>query len=123
MKGITIESTEAAFNEWRVQRSNGSESIPEALWTMALGLYPQHKRSKICRQLHLSGGQFKRRIEDKDPAHSDTGFVLASRNMVNEQEISHSEVQLILQGKERSLRLCVGVDALGQVLAHVSALL
>jgi hypothetical protein len=88
-----------------------------------LGLYPKHKRSNICHRLHLSGGQFKRRIEGGGLAHSDTGFVLASRDVVTKQGVSTSEVQLIIQGRERSLRLCVDVQALGCVLMHVGALL
>ena len=63
MNDLTLESAEVAFREWRVQRSSRADAIPEMLWSMALGLYPQYKRSKICRMLRLSGGQFKKRIE------------------------------------------------------------
>ena len=63
MNGLTLESAEEAFRQWRDQRNTRLESIPETLWSMALGLYPQYKRSKICRCLRLSGGQFKERLE------------------------------------------------------------
>ncbi len=44
MKSISIESAEASFLKWREQRSNRAELIPEHLWNMAVGLYPQYKR-------------------------------------------------------------------------------
>ena len=63
MESISIESVEASFDQWRAQRSSRSELIPKHLWSMALGLYPQYERSKICRRLRLSGGQFKQHLE------------------------------------------------------------
>ena len=80
MESINIESTEASFHQWRSQRSSRAELIPEHLWSMALGLYPQYKRSKICRQLGLSGGQFKQRLDGFRRAFADPDFVLASND-------------------------------------------
>jgi hypothetical protein len=68
MESISIESAEASFHQWRVQRSSRAELTPEHLWNMALGLYPQYKRSKICRQLRLSRAQFKQRLDGFRPA-------------------------------------------------------
>lgn len=115
----SIESAEASFHQWRVQRSSRTELIPEHLWKMALGLYPQYKRSKICRQLGLSGGQFKQRLDDFRPAFADTGFVLAANNELK----VHPEVHLVIQGKERTLTFSVSTDALLQILPHIGALL
>ena len=126
MNGLTLESAEEAFRQWRDQRSNRVESIPEMLWSMALGLYPQYKRSKICRILRLSGGQFKERLDAGPHPFLSTGFVLASNKEVVKATPIPSpspEIQLTLQGQARSMILCFDVHALGQVLAHVGALL
>lgn len=123
MESISIESAEASFHQWRVQRSSRAELIPEHLWNMALGLYPQYKRSKICRQLGLCGGQFKQRLDGFRPAFSDTGFVLASNDGPKTEAKVHPEVQLVIQGKERTLTFFVGTDELLKILPHIGALL
>ncbi len=123
MNGLTLESAEEAFRQWRDHRSSRVESIPEMLWSMALGLYPQYKRSKICRILRLSGGQFKERLEASGHPLPSTGFVLASREVVKATPIPRPEIQLTLQGQARSMTLCFDMHALGQVLAHIGALL
>ena len=123
MESISIESVEASFDQWRAQRSSRSELIPKHLWSMALGLYPQYERSKICRRLRLSGGQFKQHLDGFRPALTDTGFVLASNDEPNAAPKVRSEVQLVIQGKERALTFSVGMDALLQILPHIGALL
>jgi hypothetical protein len=123
MDSISIESAEASFHQWRVQRRSRAELIPDHLWSMALGLYPQYKRSKICRRLGLSGGQFKQRLDGFRPVFSDVGFVLASNDKPKADLNVHPEVQLLIQGKERSLTFSVGTDALLQILPHIGALL
>lgn len=123
MESISIESAEASFNQWRAQRSSRRELIPDHLWNMALGLYPQYIRSKICRRLGLSGGQFKQRLDGFRPALTDTGFVLASNDEPKAAPKVHPEVLLVIQGKERALTFSVGTDALLQILPHIGALL
>lgn len=123
MKGVTLESAEAAFYEWRANRISLAEKIPENLWMMALGLYPHYKRSTICERLRLSGSQFKRRLEGDGPIAADKGFVLASRDTIQSNLMLNHDVQLTIQGKERALTLCVGLHALGQILPHISILL
>lgn len=123
MENISLESVEASFHQWRSQRSSRTELIPEHLWNMALQLYPQHKRSKICQQLGLSGGQFKQRLDDLHSTSTDTGFVLASNDELRSTLKVCSEVQLVIQGKERSLTFSVEMDALSQILPHIGALL
>ena len=123
MGSITLESTAASFQEWRTQRSSRSDLIPEYLWSMALSLYPQYNRAKICRQLRLSGGQFKRRLDGKSPILSDTGFVLASNDGVKSHPKLNTDIQLAIKGKERTLTFSVGVDVLSQILPHLGALL
>ena len=123
MNSLTLESAEEAFRQWREQRSSRSESIPEALWSMALGLYPQYKRSKICRHLQLSGGQFKQRLEHGRETDTNHGFVMASHDAPKATLEVNSDIQLTLQGHTRSMTLCFDVHALAQVLPHVGALL
>ena len=123
MSDLTLASVEEAFQQWRDERYSRAEQIPEALWSMALGLYPQYKRSKICHVLHLSGAQFKRRLEDGDDTRVNSGFVLASRDDVKVTPVSRTEIQLTLQGQLRSMTLCFDAHTLGHVLSHVGALL
>lgn len=119
----TIESVDAAFEEWRIKRSSRAAAIPESLWSMALGLYPQYKRSTICHKLRLSGSQFKRRLEGSSYTGAESGFVLASNAPIKENFHPSTDVQLTIQGKERALTICVGVHTLGQILPHIGALL
>lgn len=123
MEGITLELVDEAFCEWRATRRSRAELIPKNLWSMALKLYPQYKRSIICHRLRLSGSQFKQRLEGGSHTFVDNGFVYASRDVVKENPASNHEVQLTIQGKERVLTLCVDVHALGQILPHIGALL
>jgi hypothetical protein len=93
---------------------------------MALSLYPQHKRSKICRQLRLSGGQFKRRLEGLNSEGITTsGFVLASNRTVTttSNPSARAQVQLSIQGKERLLTLCVAADVFLQMVPNIIVLL
>ena len=53
-------------------------------------------RSKICRRLGLSGGQFKQRLDCFRPALIDTGFVLASNDEPKAAPKVHPEVQLVM---------------------------
>ena len=123
MGNLTLELAEAAFCSWRGERVSRAESIPENLWVMALALYPQYKLSKICHRLRLSGGHFKRRLEGIPPAFSDNGFVLASRDDVKVNSQPSANIQLVIQGKERALTLCVSLHMLGEILPHIVALL
>ena len=120
---MTIELVEEAFCEWRATRRSRAELIPKNLWSMALELYPQYKRSIICHRLRLSGSQFKQRLEGASHTFVDNGFVYASRDVVKENPVSNHEVQLTIQGKERTLTLCVEVHALNQILPQISVLL
>lgn len=123
MNDLTLASVEEAFQQWRSERYSRSEPISEALWSMALGLYPKYKRSEICHHLRLSGAQFKRRLENGSDTSAKHGFVVASGDEVKSRPELNAEIQLILQGQARSMTLCFDVHALGQVLAHVGALL
>jgi len=123
MNAINLASVEKAFQQWRIERYSRAEPIPEELWSMALGLYPQYKRSTICHYLRLSGAQFKRRLETCSSTHTDNGFVLACRDEIQTTPIKNGDMQLTIQGQTRSITLCFDMCALAQVLPHVSILL
>lgn len=123
MNNLNLASVEKAFEEWRCRRYSRSEPIPEDLWSMALGLYPQYKRSRICDVLRLSGTQFKQRLEGSGDTRLNSGFVLASHDEVKASRLANTEIQLTLQGQARSITLCFDMQALGQVLSQVDTLL
>jgi hypothetical protein len=123
MLSTTLEAVEESFRKWRAQRSSGAEPIPEHLWIMAVELYPQHKRSKICQRLRLGGGQFKQRLENSATFCAGNDFIVASRDAVKAEPVPDRNIQLRIQGKERALTFHVGVHDLAQILPHVSALL
>lgn len=123
MRDIRLETVEEVFREWRAHRGSCKEAIPENLWVMAIGLYPQYKKSEICQRLSLSGSQFKQRLEDSGTRLTDSGFVLASRDGVEPDLKSNTAVQLRIQSGARSLTLCVDAAMLNQVLPHLGALL
>ncbi|HHE0442856.1 TPA: hypothetical protein ACN35E_004752, partial [Vibrio parahaemolyticus] len=62
-------------------------------------------------------------LESGSPTFADKGFVLASKDEFKVTPNQSQGIQLIIQGKERALRLCVDVDALSQLLPHLGALL
>ena len=123
MNDLTLATVEEAFKQWRDKRYSRAERIPEALWSMALRLYPQYKRSRIRQLLHLSGAQFKRRLENGGDTRVNSGFVLASRDDVKVTPVASTEIQLTLQGQLRSMTLCFDAHTLSHVLSHVGALL
>ncbi|MEY3497809.1 MAG: hypothetical protein RLZZ325_816 [Pseudomonadota bacterium] len=123
MVDVTMELAKESFIQWRNNRTNQAEPIPDELWDMALGLYPKYKRSTICEQLHLSGSGFKRRLEEGLPTFSDKGFVLASKSEVKKFPKQGQEIKFTIQGKERSLTIHVEVDTLSTVIPHIGALL
>jgi hypothetical protein len=123
MNGLTLEVVENAFRQWREQRNSRADKIPKNLWRMASSLYPQYNRATICRRLGLSGGQFKQHINDRTHTSSDSGFVLAFQSLVQEPSISNFDIQLTIQGKERTLICSLNVHALGTLLPHIERLL
>jgi hypothetical protein len=123
MSDTSFASAEEAFQKWRSSRASRAEPIPESLWSMALGLHPEYKRSHICAALRISGAQFKRRLGDGDSIGASRGFVLASRHENKSLLPASRNIQLTLQGEIRSMTLCFDSRSLADVLPLVSALL
>ncbi len=124
MEGVTLKLAESAFCKWRAERDNKSERIPEYLWAMVLSLYPHYKGSIICKQLGLSGSQFKRRLiaHDSNPSTND-GFVLASRAKDEVSVMPNQTIQLTIQGSVRALTMDIEVLSLREILPHLGQLL
>jgi len=110
------------FQEWRQMRTSRVEPIPEALWDLAVGLYPEYKRSKICGRLRLSASDFKKRLISAGKLESSDGFVLAAADAKPVVQ-SADDIKLTIQGRERILQFSVNVHALDQVLPHIGVLL
>ena len=51
------------FNRWRAQRTKPSERIPAELWDQAVELTRVLTNSYVAKQLHLSPGDLKRRVQ------------------------------------------------------------
>jgi len=118
MRDLTLESVEEAFQQWREQRSSRSESIPKELWKMVLKIYPKYKRTVICRRLRLSGSQLKQYLDSG--SSSGGGFVLAS---IDSAKKYLPDVQVTIQGKERTLILSVDVHTFDKILPGIGMLL
>ena len=123
MEAITLDSVATTFQQWREARINRSEPIPDGLWNQALILYPEYKRSIICRRLRLSASQFNQRLERKNSLSSGNGFVLASHKMLKEKPVSNKVLELCIQGAVRNLKISVSMDLLPEVLVQVETLL
>lgn len=123
MEAVTLDSVAKAFQQWREGRINRSEPIPDALWKQAVALYPEYKRSIICRRLRLSASQFNEHLGNKDSLPSASGFVQASHQTPEKVSGSKQTIELCIQGEARNLKISVGMDLLSAVLVQVGALL
>lgn len=122
---VTLESTKAAFSKWRATRSNSSSPIPEKLWDMIRQLLQTHKRSEICKILHISGGQIKKHCDIVTPAKnlvdnkkakaqvSTNNFVAAIPAPITAEK---STSELIFKCGAKSLQLNLPTSALCDVL-------
>lgn len=123
MAHVTLDSVLLSFEEWRLQKSNQREAIPEPLWVQAESLYPQHEISEICRRLGLSYSQFKKRLDKASSEHKDRGFVLATAQIQPSHPTHSSEVLLRIKGQRRELTITVRSNALSHILPHLESLL
>lgn len=122
MSEVTIEQVKEAFEQWRLGRKNRSEVIPQALWSMAVSLYPQFKRSIICQSLGLNGAHFRQHLEKAGHVFRTEGFVLASPKAEGVEKQS-SELCLTLIGKQRTLTINCELSSLGKVFSQLEAFL
>jgi surfactin synthase thioesterase subunit len=118
---MTLDKVCKVFEDWRANRSNRREPIPEQLWMMVRELLPHHHRSKICAALHLSGGQFKQhcldvKIEPQSIEQND-GFIETLLPM------QQADCEITLQGAHKTLRIKIPPQQLTVVLPLLEAYL
>lgn len=61
-QSITLESTRAAFDQWRLSKSAKSEKIPDYLWDMVKSLTRHSNACKIRKFLGITREQFYRHV-------------------------------------------------------------
>jgi hypothetical protein len=55
--------TRVLFEEWRATRQ-GRSKIPDELWQAAVALHGRYSASQLCRELHLSAGALRSRLQE-----------------------------------------------------------
>src|SRR5438309_5334551 len=58
--------TRLLFEQWRATRV-GRSKIPDELWQAAVALHGRYSASQLCRELHLSAGALRSRLEKVMP--------------------------------------------------------
>jgi len=61
-----LETVQKQFEAWRSSRSNKREPIPQHLWQAAAGLCREYSIARVCRKLHLSHTDLKKKIPKND---------------------------------------------------------
>ncbi len=123
MQSSNLDKVKHAFQQWRSQRGSTAEPIPETLWAKALNLFPQYKRSTICRELRLSGGQFKQRLAQlQQNSATNTGFVLATNTHKPVIPATSTDVQISIYGT-RTVTISAGVHDIAHIMPHIGNLL
>jgi hypothetical protein len=61
-----LNEVKALFQEWR-KHKGAKDPIPEALWSAALHLSPQHSPSHISKALSIRYGDLKQRMQAEEP--------------------------------------------------------
>ena len=64
-----LSRTRALFEHWRATRS-GRGKIPEELWQAVIALRDRYSASPLCRELHLSAGALRARLQEAEAQSS-----------------------------------------------------
>jgi hypothetical protein len=112
---LTIEEVKSAFSDWRLIRKN-QEQIPEQLLNKVKQLYPHHKKSKICKELHLSGSQLKKIISSSTKEAVITKAGIPQDGFIEATLPALSWCELCITGKTKVLTLKVPAEQLPYVL-------
>ncbi len=65
---VDIAAVAKKFSQWRDNRRNKKDRIPDFLWSAAGKLLKHHKPSAICRVLRINQTELKKRSESVVPA-------------------------------------------------------
>ena len=66
----SLEEVQEQFIEWRKQKRQLRQTIPDPLWQAAIALLPNYTKSEIVRTLGLNYSALKQRLEESSPAPS-----------------------------------------------------
>ena len=61
----TLEDVLILFEDWRCQRENPRERIPEELWSQAVSLIPSYGTTQVSKQLRLNPGSLKQESDKR----------------------------------------------------------
>lgn len=110
----TLEETNLAFSAWRSTKAGHGGKIPENLWDMVKELVPHYKKSHICKELHISGAQFNKRLHlmSKRTSYKNVGFAEALLPKLPQADLC----ELVLQGSHKVLTIKLPVSHLAFIL-------
>ncbi len=140
---ITLETAKIAFDTWRIERSNTSVPFPTTLWDMVKQLLSAHKKTEICKTLHISSNQIKRSCAENLGSGQASNSLTASKINSQPQQIPTcgdfvaatpapqsfdpptKEIMsvLTLTSSNKTLQLSIPISALPDVLPAFGALL
>lgn len=120
---VTLETARLAFNNWRASKPNINTPAPNELWAMTMQLLQKHKQSEICKTLGISGRQIKSHCIAKQPVKNRN----SAQNIDDFVEAALPKnagmAEINIKGSSKSLHLCLPVNALGEILPILGALL
>ena len=129
-KSLSLEQVEQEFMNWRKQRRNSREAIPQDLWKKAVQLYPAYKTPVICKRLKLSGGELRQQMLKSDNQNdlASNPFVIAQMPAAHElpaelPALPEAFAEFTLKTPNRELSIKIPCDYLGQCFAHMGGLL
>ena len=126
-KSLSLEQVEQEFMNWRQNRRNSREAIPQDLWEKAAQLYPAYPTSMICQRLKLSGGELKQHMLKPENQNdlAQNPFVIAQMPAVQAElpAVPEAFAEFTLKTPNRALSIKIPCDYLGQVFPHMAGLL
>jgi len=93
---ITLESTKAAFDQWRCSKSSQSEKIPEYLWEMVESLRCHHNDYIMRKALGITPDQINKHFSSATNDNSPSEIVVNDFMQVQPQ-IPITECNLTIQ--------------------------
>jgi hypothetical protein len=125
-KSLSLEHIEQEFMNWRQERRNSREAIPQDLLDKARQLYPTYKKSVICERLKLSDKKLKEILDS-------SLFVIAQMPQAPAEikaelptklpALPEAFAEFRLKTPNRELSIKIPCDYLGQCFSHMAGLL
>src|SRR3954451_12157597 len=121
--------TRALFEQWRATRQ-GRSQIPDELWQAVVALHGRYSASQLCRELHLSAGALRSRLQQATAQSASSpafvplrpepfGWPTAAGPMV-----SPAEIRLVWERADGTrLQVCLPTSQASQVASLCTTLL